>query len=431
MPNGLIDGRYRMRRLIGAGGMGVVHEAQDTLLDRRVAIKILSRTVEALATEEMAERFLREARALARIRGAGTAAVYDFGLLDGIPYLVTEFLDGVDLHTLVEQQGRLSPSAAAAIGTGVCSALAEAHSAGVLHRDVKPTNIRVTTTGRIVLQDFGLARLIEDTAITRVGALVGTPRYMAPEAIRGELPGPAGDLYGLGLCLYLMLTGEPPFAEFDDVGAVVELAVDEGARRLTGTTDISPELTRLVDSLSAREPSARPEDAGTVLATLGSLHEPRDSTRILAELVHRCIRASAVERVHHPAQAADTSYPEYLDVEIVHVPTGPQVEPALPLSLSDVTRQTVLGSMSAQTAVSRQREAVNLVLRGELQEAVRVLTSVVQVCTAALGADHPTTLTGQYWQAVCLARLGAAGEALALFSDISSRLEQGRKMPGA
>ncbi|WP_066956021.1 serine/threonine-protein kinase [Streptomyces lushanensis] len=432
---GLIGGRYRLLRTIGAGGMGVVHEAQDTELDRRVAIKILSAAgapPDTLDTKEMAERFRREARALARITGPHTAALHDFGVLDGAPYLVMEFLDGVDMQTLVARQGRLPEATVIAVSAGVCAGLAAAHAAGVLHRDVKPTNVRITLQGRVVLQDFGLARLIEDTAITRVGALIGTPRYMAPEVMRGERPGPAGDLYGLGLCMYLMLTGEPPLDDAEDVGTIVERAIDEGTPRLTGSRHlVSSGLAELVDFLSAREPSLRPAGADAALAVLQSVQTSPGAVRALGDMVRGCIRDGAVEYVHH-SSAVETSYPEYFDTGFVrgfpgqrpdHELSLPRSLP-LPLSLSDMTRQTVLGSMTAENALSRQREAVNLVLRGQLQDAVRVFTSVVQVCTTTLGADHPTTLTSQYWQAVCLARLGASGEALALFSRVSAHVEQ-------
>ncbi|MFF3750330.1 serine/threonine-protein kinase [Streptomyces sp. NPDC002018] len=427
MPRrGLLDDRYRLLRMIGAGGMGVVHEAHDTMLDRRVAIKILSATAASLDSEEMSERFRREARALARITGPHTAALYDFGVLDAAPYLVMEFLDGVDIQSLVAWRGRLPDAAVVAISAGVCSGLAAAHAAGVLHRDVKPTNVRITTQGRVVLQDFGLARLVEDTAITKVGALMGTPRYMAPEVMRGERPGPAGDLYGLGLCMYLMLTGEPPLDGVEEVGAIVERAIDDGIPRLVGSHHtVAFELAELVDSLAAKEPSMRPKGAGAALPALLAMQAPPNMVRQLGEMVRECIRDGAVEFVHNPS-GAETSYPEYLDASFVYRGPGQRSDHVPPLSLSDMTRQTVLSSMTAENALSRQREAVSLVLRGELQEAVRVLTSVVQVCSATLGSDHPTTLASQYWQGVCLARLGASGEALALFSGVSARVEQGK-----
>ncbi|MDT0342433.1 serine/threonine-protein kinase [Streptomyces litchfieldiae] len=419
----LVEDRYRLLRRIGFGGMGVVYEARDTALDRRVAVKILT----AVAGGEAPERFRREARALARIEAPNTAGVYDFGVHLDTPYLVMEFLDGVDLQTLVERSGRLPDAVVAAVAAGVCSGLAAAHAVGVLHRDVKPSNIRITPLGRVVLQDFGMAWLVEDsTRITRTGALVGTPRYMPPEVILGELPSPAGDLYSLGLCMHLMLTGESPFGRVDDIGAILLRVIDEGAPRLVGSFHgIARELAKLTDALTDRAPAGRPRDAqavGDLLAPI--LRAAPDGTRMLGDLVRQSIRVGAVQHMYTDTALGDRSYPEYLDA----APSPPR-QPRSPddsLTLSDVTRDIVLHSMTTETALSRQREAVNLVLRGELQEAMRVLTSVVHVCTRGLGADHPTTLAGQYWQAVCLARLGASGEALALFSAISGHVARGR-----
>ncbi|MEK8173246.1 serine/threonine-protein kinase [Streptomyces sp. M19] len=168
--------------------MGVVHEAADSALDRRVAVKILASAAEVRVEGVALERFRREAQALARIRHPNVVTVHDIGVHQGRPYLVMEFLDGVELQGLVDHLGPLAPDAVRWIASGMSAALGAAHEAGVLHRDVKPSNVRITRTGRVVLQDFGLARLVEEAAITRAGVLVGTPRYMAPEVIRASAP---------------------------------------------------------------------------------------------------------------------------------------------------------------------------------------------------------------------------------------------------
>lgn len=259
---------------------------------------------------------------------------------------------------------------------------------------------------------------------------------MAPETMRGERATPASDLYSLGMCMYLMLTGEPPLAEVDDVGAVMERALDIGVPKLP--TDqaqrIMPELADLAASLSAREPDLRPQDAGAVLAGLPSYGPTTEaaSTRLLSELVQQCIRDDAVAYVRRTT-AADAFSPEYLDAtptaarETGDAAMGDLTKPLSlrRLSLSDETREILLSSMTAENALSRQREAVGFVLRGNVQDAVRVLSSVVRACTASLGPDHPTTLSGQYWQAVCLARLGASGEAIALFSRVNAATREG------
>ncbi|QHC22155.1 serine/threonine-protein kinase [Streptomyces sp. GS7] len=426
MGEELLGGRYRLVRLIGRGGMGAVHEALDTGLDRRVAVKRLLAAGGLDSGSTALRRFQREAQALARISHPGVVHVYDSGVHEGTPYIVMELLDGVGPAALVEAHGPLPPALAAEIGLGMCRALAAAHAAGVLHRDVKPTNVTVTRAGRVVLQDFGLARLAEEPAITQAGALLGTPQYMAPELIRGELPGPEADLYGLGACLYLMLTGTPPLgADAVDVGVLVERAVGPGIPRLAERygSGIPHALAHLVDTLCGQEAGRRPA-AADVEGLLAGL-PTADDQRALRELVARCVREQAVEFVYSPP-AQDSSVPEVLDWAAIPGPVPATPDAHRPLTLSDGTLQMMLSGMTADNARSRQREAVNLVLRGDLQEAVRMLTAVAQVCASALGPDHPTTLTSQYWQAVCLARLGAGAEALELFSRVNTRTEQRR-----
>ncbi|KAF4407552.1 serine/threonine-protein kinase [Streptomyces lycii] len=425
MPE-LIGDRYRLSRTIGAGGMGTVYEAEDLALSRRVAVKMLS---SATLTSDMdpLRRFRLEGRALARINHPHVVTVYDLGAHEGTPYLVMELLDGDELHGLVTAHGRLAPELVRAVAHGMAAGLAAAHAAGVLHRDIKPTNVRVAASGRVVLQDFGLARLAEESAITRVGALVGTPQFMAPEVIRGDRPGPGADLYSVGLCMYWMLTGEPPLGHADDIGPLVERAVSTGVPRLRETRpEVPAPLAEIVDRLASRNPEDRPHSAAAVQELLG---EPPD-TGLLAEFMGRHIRKEAVERAGgrpgaarpQPSRAPlDSSFPEYLDSD-----AGPPVPGMAPLSLSDATRQIVMSSLTPQNATSRLREAVTLVQRGEFQEAMRMLTAVTQICASSLGDGHPTTLAGRYWQGVCLARLGAKPEALALFSTVRAHTGTGR-----
>ncbi|USQ87227.1 serine/threonine protein kinase [Streptomyces phaeoluteigriseus] len=424
----LVAGRYRPVRFLGRGGMGVVHEAEDTRLDRRVAVKMLT-AVEGLAGDSEAwDRFRREARALARIDHPGVVTLYDSGVHDGTPYLVMQVLDGTTLAGLVSAAGRLPTAVVCTVAFGMAEALEAAHAAGVLHRDVKPTNVGITRSGRVVLQDFGLARLAGEAAITRTGALVGTPQFMAPEAMRGVLPERAADWYGLGVCMYLMITGELPFGPTVDFGAIMERALGEGVPPLTGSRwDCPEDLCRLVDDLCRQDPALRRQDAETVRDVLLPL--TYGGTEALAGLATGRARedavrdARAVQRFPETADP-DEEVPEYLWDEAAVLPSprdAPQ-DPFRPVTLSDTTRRIVLGSMTPQSALSRQREAVNLVQRGRLQEAAQMLAVVVPVCLSTLGPDHPTTLTGQYWHAVCLARLDAGRDAIELFSRVNRRL---------
>ncbi|MFH9860880.1 protein kinase [Streptomyces sp. NPDC017202] len=427
----LVAGRYRPVRFLGRGGMGVVHEAEDTRLDRRVAVKMLT-AVEGLAGDSEAwDRFRREARALARIEHPGVVTLYDTGVHDGTPYLVMQVLDGTTLADLVAAAGPLPTAVVCTVAFGMAEALEAAHEAGVLHRDVKPTNVGITRSGRVVLQDFGLARLAGEAAITRTGALVGTPQFMAPEAMRGVLPERAADWYGLGVCMYLMITGELPFGPTVDFGAIMERALGDGVPPLTGSRYDGPgNLCRLVDDLCRQDPAVRRQDAAAIRDVLLPL--TYGGTEALAGLVTGRAREEAVRdarAVPHFAEAgvlggAHKGVPEYLWDEEPVLPEQRDAspDPFRPATLSDTTRRIVLGSMTPQSALSRQREAVNLVQRGRLQEAAQMLSVVVPVCLSTLGADHPTTLTSQYWHAVCLARLDAGRDALELFSRVNARV---------
>ncbi|GAA3138815.1 hypothetical protein GCM10010449_68710 [Streptomyces rectiviolaceus] len=420
-----VAGRYRLLKPLGRGGMGVVHEAEDTRLGRRVAVKLLT-AVEGLAEDDEArDRFLREAQALARIHHPGVVTLLDVGVADGTPYLVMQVLDGLSLAELVTRTGPLPTAVVARVALDVVRGLTAAHEAGVLHRDVKPSNIGINRDGRAVLHDFGLARLAGERAITRTGELVGTPQFMAPETIRGAAPGPSADLYGLGACMYLMLTGELPFGTHTvDFGAIVESALGDGIPRLSGRGLTRPDgLLDLVDRLCAQDPADRPQRADSAEALLAQGAE--DGRDALAALVADQLRDDAVRGLAASAQDAE-GLPEYDWDEAVPEARAEEADPLRPPTLSDATRRIVLSSMTPQSALSRQREAVNLVLRGQLQEAAQMLAAVVPVCLSSLGPAHPTTLTSQYWHAVCLARLGAGDKAVELLARVNRHVDQRR-----
>ncbi|WPO74960.1 serine/threonine-protein kinase [Streptomyces sp. KN37] len=422
-----VAGRYRLLGPLGRGGMGVVHEAEDTRLGRRVAVKMLT-AVEGLAEDgEARDRFLREARALARIDHPGVVTLYDAGVADGTPYLVMQVLDGLSLAELVKRTGPLPVPVVALIALDVVRGLAAAHGSGVLHRDVKPSNIGINRGGHVVLHDFGLARLAGERAITRTGELIGTPQFMAPEAIRGVTPSPAADLYGLGACMYLMLTGELPLGDATvDYGAIVDRALGDGVPKLCERSSrvqgAPAHLLDLVDRLCAQDPADRPQHTG---ATEELLERYADGGReALAALLAGQVRDEAVRSLGE--QTAVAEEPEYDWEEAVPHPRAAPADPLHPPTLSEATRRIVLSSMTPQSALSRQREAVNLVLRGELQEAAQMLAAVVPVCLSSLGPTHPTTLISQYWQAVCLARLGAGDKAVELLARVNRHVDQRR-----
>lgn len=256
----LLAGRYRVVAQLGRGGMGVVWRAVDEVLGREVAVKELRTYTDADGPElaDLRLRMQREARAAARVRHPGVVAVHDVGEVDGRPLIVMELVDGPSLDAVLRERGPLDPREVAGIGAKVMDALAAAHEAGVLHRDVKPGNILLDRSGRVLLTDFGIATMEDPgdgaaTQLTRTGHLVGSLDYMAPERAQGADPGPASDVWALGATLYAAVEGASPFrrtSTFSTLTAIVgePLPVSHRAGAL------GPVLERLLD----KRPEARP-----------------------------------------------------------------------------------------------------------------------------------------------------------------------------
>ncbi len=213
VPRALVDqsrGKYEFLGELGRGGMGVVYLARDLVLGRMVAIKVLSR---AWVTEgSMLERFQREARTIASVRHDSIVSIHDVGRADDLPYFVMDYIEGSSLSSVLRHHGRLSIAAARRILFDVGSALSYAHRRGIVHRDVKPSNVMLDHDGKAVVMDFGIAKVSERSGdLTRTGLLMGTPEYMSPEQCRGHVVTPESDQYSLGVVAYAMLTGSPPF----------------------------------------------------------------------------------------------------------------------------------------------------------------------------------------------------------------------------
>ncbi|MFF9624395.1 protein kinase [Streptomyces griseosporeus] len=262
-PGRLLAGRYRVTAQLGRGGMGVVWRAVDEVLGREVAVKELRTYTDADGPElaDLRLRMQREARAAARVRHPGVVAVHDIAEVDGRPLIVMELVDGPSLDDVLRRSGTLDPREAAGIGAKVTDALAAAHAAGVLHRDVKPGNILLDRSGRVVLTDFGIATMDDPgdgsaTHLTRSGEIVGSLDYLAPERAQGAHPGPASDVWALGATLYAAVEGASPFrrtSTFSTLTAIVGEPLPEP--RLAGP--LTPVLQRLMD----KRPDVRPDAA--------------------------------------------------------------------------------------------------------------------------------------------------------------------------
>ncbi|BEL06038.1 hypothetical protein Q0Z83_042290 [Actinoplanes sichuanensis] len=226
----MIAGRYRLAAAVGRGGMGAVWRAYDTLLDREVAVKqIWIAGADELddPDDPLVRRALREAQATARIRHPHVVTVHDVVTDRGRPWLVMELISGQSLAQAITEHGLLTPRRTAQIGLPVLQALQAAHRAGIIHRDVKPANIMVDDTGRVVLTDFGIAMVGGKTALTATGQLLGSPSYLAPERINGRQAGPASDLWALGVTLYTAVTGRSPFQREDTQATVAAVLTAE------------------------------------------------------------------------------------------------------------------------------------------------------------------------------------------------------------
>ena len=253
-----LGGRYRMEALLATGGMGEVWAARDLLLDRAVAVKVLGG---ALAGDgRAAERLRREARAAARLEHPSIARVLDLGEQDGRPYLVMELLEGESLAARIDRAGAMAPPEAARVVAAVADALEAAHRAGVVHRDVKPGNVFLTSDGEVKVLDFGIASAAGEAALT-TGEMLGTPAYLAPERVLGHPATPAADIYALGVVLYELLAGRRPFDDGSDIELAMAHVHAHPAPLALAAPSAPPSLVAACEQAMAKDPSARPPSA--------------------------------------------------------------------------------------------------------------------------------------------------------------------------
>ncbi len=272
----VIAGRYRLEEPIGRGAMGTVWRAWDEILDRVVAVKEL-RISDSLPPEERGKAFQRthrEARTAARLSHPGLVTVFDVAEEDGRPWIIMELVEGSSLDQLLEQDGPLPPHRAAEAGRQLLSALATAHAAGVLHRDVKPSNVLLTDGGRAVLTDFGIATFQGDPKLTQTGMVMGSPGFTAPERIQGNPASPASDLWSLGATLYAAVQGHGPF---DKAGGPIT-TMSAIIHTDPPTAPPSAGLGAVIDALLRRNPADRP-DAATAARMLGAVGPLPDAPR--------------------------------------------------------------------------------------------------------------------------------------------------------
>ena len=269
----LVGGRYELGPVIGYGGMAEVHRGLDTRLGRTVAIKLLRATL--AQDETFQERFRREATASASLNHPCIISVYDTGdgtastgPARGLPYIVMEYVEGRTLRDVLQERRRILPERALEITAGILSALDYSHRMGIVHRDIKPANVMLTPSGEVKVMDFGIARAVEETStsVTQTAAVIGTAQYLSPEQARGDLVGPGGDIYSVGVVLYELLVGRPPFTgsspvalavshvrDIPDAPAVVDPEVPAAASAIAMCALAKDPADRYLGALAMRE----------------------------------------------------------------------------------------------------------------------------------------------------------------------------------
>ncbi|MFJ8788230.1 serine/threonine-protein kinase [Streptomyces sp. NPDC102462] len=278
----LLAGRYRLGEVLGRGGMGTVWRAEDETLGRTVAVKELRfpSNIDEEEKRRLITRTLREAKAIARIRNNSAVTVFDVVDEDDRPWIVMELVEGKSLAEVIREDGLLEPKRAAEVGLAILDVLRSAHREGILHRDVKPSNVLIAEDGRVVLTDFGIAQVEGDPSITSTGMLVGAPSYISPERARGHKPGPAADLWSLGGLLYAAVEGVPPY----DRGSAIATLTAVMTEPLEEPKNAGP-LRDVIHGLLTKDAAQRLDDAGARAMLNAVIHAPEpeamDATRVV------------------------------------------------------------------------------------------------------------------------------------------------------
>ena len=395
----VFDEKYRLDQPLGGGGMGNVYRATHLLIDRPVAVKVLSQRF--IGDETAQHRFRREARASGRMQHPNAVMVNDFGAtVDGWLYIVMELLEGLTLRDLLAREAPLDPARAVSFILQACAAVGAAHDAGLIHRDLKPANIfieqRPNLAAVVKVLDFGLAKFVVEEhdddfqTLTQVGAIIGTPRYMSPEQCTGAAPlTPASDVYSLGIILYEMLTGAVPFTA-DTFLAVALKQVSEPPRPPREIVPTIPEqLERVVLHALAKEPRARPVDANELRREVHAV-----ATELGLETSDNTLSPSLAD-----LRSAGTESPS--GRLVIDLATLRQVQAASSgenLSAAAVRERAVLDDVTVSGRQRREFARVNVPLEnasaGQDRSRYRLAAAVTVLLIAILGSG---VLAGRWW----------------------------------
>ncbi|MCP4536863.1 MAG: protein kinase [Chloroflexi bacterium] len=386
-PPPFLQDRYRLVERLGEGSMGIVYRAHDETLDRDVAIKFL--LPERVASQEASVRFMREARAVARLSHPNIMTLYDVGHEGGWHYLVLEHIPGQDLYAwMVEHGGSLPVQKALHAIRGTLSALSYAHNHDVVHRDIKPENIMVTPDNQVKVTDFGLAVARGDVRLTQEGMVVGTVLYLAPEVIAGKPADNYADLYAAGAVLYELLTGQPPFMGDDPMTTFSQILTTPLTSPRALAPSIPTELELVVLKLLARDPADRYPSAEETLAALpdpekaealaATAAEHVTTERAALSLLERIVRSSSTAHLKQPPT------PSTPDQEtLLALPDSTEVAPP------SLTQELLVYAAMEDTvtAVEAERRRMAGLLQGSVVEPLNLLLSQANAYEQSLGTN--------------------------------------------
>jgi eukaryotic-like serine/threonine-protein kinase len=277
----VLSGRYEILQLLGEGGMGAVYKAADRELDRFVALKVIR--PELASNPSILARFKQELLLAHQVTHRNVIRIYDLGEAEGVKFITMEFIEGKDLRAIIRAKQKFAPEEAVDVIQQVCQALQAAHSAGVIHRDLKPQNIMQDATGRILVMDFGLARTVGGDGMTQTGAIVGTMEYMSPEQALGKELDQRSDIFALGLILYEMLTGKGPFVAESALASLIKRTQERAIPVSDVDNQIPGALSGIVSKCLERDLDQRYQSASAILADLNTWKDKRAAGTIKFE----------------------------------------------------------------------------------------------------------------------------------------------------
>ncbi len=337
----VLGDKYEIRDLIQAGGMGKIFLGVHKALDKKVAIKIIHQ--ELVKNEHFKSRFYREAKLAAGLDHSGIIDIYDFGSSDDFDYLIMPFIEGETLEARIKRQGPMDPGEGVRIMIEIADALHYAHSHNVIHRDIKPSNIMIDHQGKIIIADFGISKMMGDSDLTAPNTVLGSPKYMSPEQIKGQPVDARSDLYSLGLVFYEMLTGSHPFTGRDTSAIYYAQAHEIPPRPETARPEIPRDLGSIIMKLLAKAAGKRYADGGELLRDLRDYQQGEslsganvenatvmapsirgDATMVDANINDATIVDSTMVDVH----LVDAFRPGKAGSDRIPGPAGPQTAPA-------------------------------------------------------------------------------------------------------